>query len=129
MLSQCSKPTPISLYQISLPCPHNRYSDYLAHEANVNAADFDRNTPLHLAVSKEGSAANIRVIELLLESGAYVNDKTERGNTPLHFAVDTHAANEVFGELFEYGGGWNGSNGEPRLDTPLKKMADRTGDT
>ncbi|KAJ5500523.1 hypothetical protein N7453_009574 [Penicillium expansum] len=102
---------------------------YLAYEANINAADFDENTLLHLAVSKEGLAANIRVIELLLESGAYVNAKTERGNTPLHLVVDTHAANEVFEVLFEYGADWNGSNGEPRLDTPLKKMADRTGDT
>ncbi|KAJ5406934.1 hypothetical protein N7465_008218 [Penicillium sp. CMV-2018d] len=101
---------------------------YLAYEANVNAVNFEGNTPLHLAVSKEGSTANVTIIKLLLESGAHVNATTDEGNTPLHLAVDNHAANDVFELLFQYGGDWNRSNGEPSVDTPLKKMADLTGD-
>lgn len=101
---------------------------YLAYEANVNATDFEGNTPLHQAVSKEGSAANVPIIKLLLDSGAYVNVITGQGNTPLHLVVDSHAANDVFELLFQYGGDWNRSNGEPSFDTPLKKMGDLTGD-
>ncbi|EKV08441.1 Ankyrin-1 [Penicillium digitatum] len=102
---------------------------YLAHNANVNATDFYGITPLHLAVSKKKSRANIRIVELLLKSGADVNARSVKGRTPLHLAVDAHAPNEVFEWLFEHGADWNSSNGETSLDTPLKKMKERMGDT
>ncbi|KGO76785.1 hypothetical protein PITC_089890 [Penicillium italicum] len=101
---------------------------YLAHHANVIAADIYGITPLHLAVAKEGSRANIRVIELLLKSGADVNARSTKGKTPRYYAVEKHAPNEVVELLLEYGADWNISSQKDDSDTPLKKFADRVGD-
>lgn len=46
---------------------------------NINAGDYDRRTPLHLAVS----AGNVDVIKYLIEKGADVNCKDRWGATPL----------------------------------------------
>ena len=48
--------------------------------ANVNAADHDGNTPLHLAAYHN----RFDVVALLINKGADVNAKSDKGNTPLH---------------------------------------------
>ena len=51
--------------------------------SNINAADYDENTPLHIAVIKN----NIEIVEILLDNGANSNAVNDNGSTPLHFAV------------------------------------------
>ena len=55
--------------------------------ANLEAADSDRLTPLHLAAS----FANVEIMTLLVEAGANVNAADSDGCTALHFAPSTTA--------------------------------------
>lgn len=52
--------------------------------AEPNAEDYDKRTPLHAAIGKSESAFDI--IETLISWGANVNQKDEYGFTPLHLA-------------------------------------------
>lgn len=52
--------------------------------ADPNAEDYDKRTPLHAAIGKSESAFDI--IETLISWGANVNQKDEYGFTPLHLA-------------------------------------------
>ncbi|KAJ3035758.1 hypothetical protein HDV00_003429 [Rhizophlyctis rosea] len=52
----------------------------LAEGAKVDAVDFDKRTPLHVATCEA-------VATLLLEKGASVSAKDKQGRTPLHYAV------------------------------------------
>ena len=65
----------------------NRWSSGCDHAidrgSNINAADYDENTPLHIAVIKN----NIEIVEILLDNGANSNAVNDNGSTPLHFAV------------------------------------------
>ena len=51
--------------------------------AQINAADYDRRTPLHLAASE----GNARIVEYLLDSGGDMHAKDRWGGTPLVDAV------------------------------------------
>ncbi|XP_077293768.1 transient receptor potential channel pyrexia-like [Arctopsyche grandis] len=52
--------------------------------ADPNAEDYDKRTPLHAAIGKSEAAFDI--IETLISWGANVNQKDEYGFTPLHLA-------------------------------------------
>ena len=49
----------------------------------INAPDKESMTPLHIAVAEN----QIKIISLLLDSGADVNCKNNRQDTPLHLAA------------------------------------------
>ncbi|GBP59257.1 Transient receptor potential channel pyrexia [Eumeta japonica] len=53
--------------------------------ANPNAEDFDKRTPLHAAICNSERACDI--IDLLVTWGAQVNKKDEYGYSPLHIAA------------------------------------------
>jgi ankyrin repeat protein len=55
----------------------------IAHKANVNVADPERKTPLHLAACKGDSA----LIKLLVGAGAQVKAQDSHQDTPLHSAI------------------------------------------
>ena len=63
----------------------------LAHGANINDADLDGNTPLHLAAR---NLPHIDVMRFLLSRGADEGAKNSEGNTPLHEA----AGRSIFSE-------------------------------
>lgn len=53
------------------------------NNVEINAPDFDGDTPLHFAVMNN----NLEAVEYLLENGANTNVKNKDGITPLHIAV------------------------------------------
>ncbi|CAF4840754.1 unnamed protein product [Pieris macdunnoughi] len=53
--------------------------------ADPNAEDYDKRTPLHAAISKSERSCDI--IELLVSWGAQVNIKDEYGYSPIHLAA------------------------------------------
>lgn len=73
--------------------------------ADVNCADYDGRTALHLAASE----GHVAVVELLLSRGAHVNAVDRWGGTPLQDAV-RHKHDAVSSLLKERGG---------RLEIPL----------
>lgn len=53
--------------------------------ADPNAEDYDKRTPLHAAISRSERACDI--IDMLVSWGAQVNKKDEYGYSPLHLAA------------------------------------------
>lgn len=53
--------------------------------ADANAEDYDKRTPLHAAISRSERACDI--IDMLVSWGAQVNKKDEYGYSPLHLAA------------------------------------------
>ena len=84
---------------------------------NVNAQDEDGLTPLHHAAL----SGNVRIISLLLESGAIVNIPDKKGLDPLHYAAWQGYMDPV-GLLLSGGADANAQSGETR-DTPLHLAA------
>ena len=58
----------------------------IAHGFDVNAADFDGDTPLHMASNYHAQDA----VELLLSKGVEISPQNNCGDTPLHNAVMAH---------------------------------------
>ena len=60
----------------------------LSHKANVNAVDYRKRTPLHLAVNAcpATADASCEIVSLLIEHGADLFAKDCRGRIPLHYA-------------------------------------------
>jgi TonB family protein len=54
--------------------------------AEIDAVDYKKNTPLHLACR----FGDMETVVLLIHHGANVNFQNKRGLTPLHFAVDRY---------------------------------------
>jgi ankyrin repeat protein len=60
----------------------------LGRGADVDAKDNSHHTPLHLALVNRIETDAIKILCMsLLQSGATVNVRSLRGNTPLHFAI------------------------------------------
>lgn len=60
----------------------------LTHKADVNAADKDNVTPLHVAIRYGKNDKRNAVVKILLKSGANVNIRSTRdGTTPLFNAI------------------------------------------
>ena len=53
------------------------------NKVDVNAADYDKRTCLHLAASE----GNLRIVEFLIENGADINFRDRWGGTALRDAV------------------------------------------
>ncbi|CAG9834362.1 unnamed protein product [Diabrotica balteata] len=53
--------------------------------ANPNIEDYDQRTPVHAAIGK--SAWSSKIIQTLVENGAYPNVEDQYGYTPLHIAA------------------------------------------
>ncbi|XP_059141189.1 putative ankyrin repeat protein RF_0381 [Physella acuta] len=58
-------------------------------QEKVTQPSNGKNTPLHIAISVCWGRSNNTIIDLLLKSGANVNDADENGRTPLHLAAIT----------------------------------------
>ncbi|KAF1321788.1 Ankyrin repeat domain-containing protein 50, partial [Globisporangium splendens] len=58
------------------------------HGANVNAADYDKRTPLHIAVSDN----QLRAVEYLLQCGAETEVVDRWGRSPIDCALETKSA-------------------------------------
>ncbi|KAH8803029.1 ankyrin repeat-containing domain protein [Xylogone sp. PMI_703] len=71
------------------PVDSTLISLFLAHGANVNDADMDGNTPLHLAAI---NLQQVKTVEFLLSQGANPNGKNSKGNIPLHEAAGGYAS-------------------------------------
>lgn len=73
----------------------------LSEGANVNAADDDGLTPLHLAASGD----SLDIVRLLLDAGSDVNAKNNTGETPLYNAVrnTTPAGLDIIRLLHQHG--------------------------
>lgn len=54
--------------------------------ADINAEDSECNTPLHLAVAKQG---NDRLVDILISSGAIAWARNRRGETPARIATNS----------------------------------------
>jgi len=90
----------------------------LANHAAVDAKDRWGRTPLFAAIYEEPLVFNrIPIVTLLIESGADINLKDERGNTPLHLAA--FGETEVVKLLLEQGADVNATNNAG--ETPLHK--------
>ena len=71
-------------------------------QCNVNTADIDGNTVLHLAMRKRNVDVDL-VISLLSEYKAYPNPKNSSGHTPLYYATCTLNRNpRIVSELVKY---------------------------
>lgn len=84
--------------------------------ANVNATDDDDCTPLHSAVAGDSA----EVVRYLLDSGAYVDARNNKGETPLKLAVrnTTPAAAQIMAVLYAAGADptIQADNGKSALD-------------
>ncbi|MBQ4875235.1 MAG: ankyrin repeat domain-containing protein [Rickettsiaceae bacterium H1] len=73
----------------------------------VNLSDSTRKTELHKAIDVK----NIKIVKLLLDSGALINAKDQFGGKPLHYSV-LKQTKEITRLLLEYGADVNlGDNG------------------
>ena len=90
----------------------------IAAGAKVNAADKDRETPLHNAATR----GRTNVAEVLLEAGADVNARDEYGLTPLHSAA---AWGHVELTRVLLAAGADANAGDSRRQTPLHLVARR----
>ncbi|KAH9047932.1 ankyrin repeat-containing domain protein, partial [Lactarius deliciosus] len=94
----------------------------LGRDADVNSQQADLSTPLHDA----SSVANLEVARVLLDNGAYVNAKTDRGQTPLHqvtgeaFACPEELCSDVARLLIERGADVNAQDNDH--GTPLHSI-------
>jgi hypothetical protein len=79
--------------------------------ANVNVARATGETALHLAAQ----AGNVAMIQLLADSGATLDAKTNDGLTPLDYANGAAGASAGRGG---FGGGGGGGGGGPRAGGP-----------
>lgn len=50
----------------------------------INSIDENGRTPLHIAVQN----GNLKIVEILIKNGAYVNAKTPEGDSVLHYAIE-----------------------------------------
>ena len=74
----------------------------LSAGSDVNALDFNRITPLHIAIDRQN--ASLEIIKLLLEFGAYqtINHENLLGSTALTLAIDYNRP-EVVKLLMDFG--------------------------
>ena len=94
------------------------------HGVDVNSADFDGRSALHLA-SAEG---NLRVVELLLSMEADVNKHDRWGHTPLDNAVEKNH-DLVAAALFARGGELNMGTAKGAFMTAARKVSETNTNT
>ena len=86
--------------------PHERIQSLLDAGADVNACDWQGNTPLHQAIIAclpDGRYSDIdKVIEVLLEGGANANAQNNHGETPLDIVKrNKHLKKDAYCRLYE----------------------------
>lgn len=88
----------------------------IARGANVNAANHQGTTPLHLAAYPE-------MAKLLVEAGAAIEARDHTGNTPLHSATEHPEMEDVMAQLLKMGANANAANkaGQRPLDMALAR--------
>lgn len=104
-----------SHYQI-LDMFFREFAEHPQRDAVIQAADAEGNTLLHLAVV----AANLGIVNLLLEKNADPLVKREDGQTAIHLCAKT-GSTEVLDRLIETGGDLNDVDG--KNETILHKAA------
>lgn len=91
-------------------------------QANIEAQDNQRRTPLHQAIKKDGTAA----IKILAALGANLEAQDRRGHTPLHRAV-TKDATDAIEILAELGANLEARDNDGQTPIYLAVMSDRVG--
>ena len=93
----------------------------LYHKNDAIVANFEKYRPLHFA----SELGEVEVVKKLLERGCKVDVKTNRNETPLHFAIEGtlfyDEGFEVFLILLKHGADVNVKDNFGRGDTPLFK--------
>ena len=85
----------------------------LSRGANLDAADYTGDTPLHEAVRRSDAAENVALVSLLLDKGADPNIRGYRGWRPLDLAshggnADTwQARRDMMAALIAWGADWS----------------------
>ena len=76
------------LHQVSSKGCSETLKLLIQHGADVNAHDAGRSTPLHLAASSYFALDGIiKIVDLPLTYGAYIDEKDDRGRTPYQIAT------------------------------------------
>ena len=70
----------------------------LEHDADVNARNGNRETPLHIAAR----SGEVEVARVLLENGAKINEEDDKGRTPFQHALE-RKQNEIIKLLSDHG--------------------------
>lgn len=68
------------------------------HCANINDVDRTGSTVLHIAAKH----SNMKLVKHILNRGADVTIVNAEGQSPLHFAIDNNASDEVISYLTEW---------------------------
>ena len=88
---------------ISCMCPYIATVEFLIKEckADIDVRDNDGNTPLHLVFECE--YPEIEIIEFLLDNGANINAKNNRGENVLRYACEHYGIEDIIKFLIEKG--------------------------
>lgn len=92
------------------------FDQHSQHDEVIQAADIEKNTLLHLAVA----AANVQIVDLLLEKKADPLAKREDGQTAIHLCAKPGSI-EILDKLIEAGGDLNDT--DTKNETILHKAA------
>ena len=74
------------LHEASRLCDVSKVLYLLNAGADVSKFDSRGYSPLHLALKCEEDEAGLKIVELLIQHGSYVNAADNQGRTPLHYA-------------------------------------------
>ncbi len=85
-------------------------------QANVNAQDRNKRTPLHIAAAHNA----LKIIEILVNNGATIHAKDNAGNTPLHKAAEKGHLNAI-NALLEKGADKNALNNKGQTSAVIAR--------
>lgn len=101
------------LYQAVSGGPAENIRILLRNGANVNVGDHFQVSPLHRAVSLgESGASKGQNVVLLLAAGADIDARTDKGDSPVHWAATSYYLDWALLPILKAGGNPNGVNNQ-----------------